>query len=516
MTKSKIMPVEDAVALIKSGMTLAVGGAGGVQEPDALIEALVERFKRTGEPRDLVEIHAIRTGEIEGRGTSLFGAKGLVRRMIGGSFWPVGVPELIRRINADEMEAYNFSIGVIYAMLEAAAAKRPGVVSRVGLGTFQDPDRGGGALNAISREKLVQAIEIEGERLLYYKAPAVDVALIRATSADADGNLTFEEEPALIGGLLLAQAARANGGKVIAQVKRIASPGSLRPHDVRVPGVLVDAVVVSEGQRQITHCFYDPTLTGEETLPLSAIERRPMDAGKVVMRRAFLEAQNGDLLAIGFGIAGFLPAVAIEEDVFDLVTFTIEHGVFGGINGYAAGGKTFPVAHNPVAILEAPDQLRFFAGGGINRAFLGVGEVDAKGNVNVSRFGERIPGAGGFVEMTQGIENIVFCMVLGDKAARKVVVDVQDMTFNAAEAAKRGQNILYVSEKAVFRLTDRGLTLVEIAPGLDVERDILAHLGTEIAVAENLRTIPDICFSEECMGLRERWLAGNLYREHAR
>lgn len=503
----KVMSADDAVALVKSGMTLAVGGAGGVQEPDALIEALVARFNREGEPRNLVEIHAIRTGEIEGRGTSLFGAKGLVRRMIGGSFWPVGVPELIRRINANEMEAYNFSIGIIYAMLEASAAGRPGVVSRVGTGTFQDPEHGGGALNAISTEKLVQPIEIDGERLLYYKAPAVDVAFIRATSADADGNLTFEEEPALIGALLLAQAARANGGKVIAQVKRIVPDGSMRPHDVRVPGVLVDAVVVSESQRQITHCFFDPTLTGAERLPLSAIPRRPMDANKVVMRRAFLEAQKGDLLAIGFGIAGFLPAVAIEENVFDLVCFTIEHGVFGGINGYAAGGKTFPVAHNPAAILEAPDQLRFFAGGGIDRAFLGVGEVDAKGNVNVSRFGERIPGAGGFVEMTQGIRNIVFCMVLGDKAARKVVGQVQDMSFNAAEAARRGQNILYVSEKAVFKLTDRGLTLIEIAPGLDAERDVLAHLGTPIAVAENLRVMPGICFSEETMGLRERWLA---------
>lgn len=509
MTTAKIMSVDEAIALVQSGMTLAVGGAGGVQEPDALIEALVQRFERTGAPRDLVEIHAIRTGEIEGRGTSLFGAKGLVRRMIGGSFWPVGVPELIRRINANEMEAYNFSIGIIYAMLEAAAAKRPGVVSRTGLGTFQDPAHGGGALNAISREKLVRAIEIEGERLLYYKAPAVDIAFIRATSADADGNLTFEEEPALIGGLLLAQAARANGGKVIAQVKRIAPSGSLRPHDVRVPGVLVDAVVTSENQRQITHSFYDPTLTGAEKLPLSAVPRRPMDASKVVMRRAFLEARKGDLLAIGFGIAGFLPAVAIEEDVFDLVSFTIEHGVFGGINGYAAGGKTFPVAHNPVAILEAPDQLRFFAGGGIDRAFLGVGEVDAKGNVNVSRFGERIPGAGGFVEMTQGIANIVFCMVLGDKAARKVVPAVQDMTFNAAEALKRGQNILYVSEKAVFRLTQRGLTLIEIAPGLDIERDVLATLGAEIAVAENVRAMPAICFGENAMGLRARWLAGH-------
>ena len=506
--RSKVVSADEAVSAIGSGSCLAVGGAGGVQEPDMLIEALVRRYEQTGAPAGLTEFHPIRTGEIEGRGTSLFGKAGLVRRMIGGSLWPVGVPELIRRINANEIEAYNFSIGVMYGMLEAASANRPGLLTRVGLGTFEDPIHGGGALNAVSREKLVQRVVIDGEELLYYRAIPVDTAFIRATTADTDGNLSFEEEPAIIGPLVIAQAAKANGGRVIAQVKRVVTAGSLDPHMVRVPGALVDAVVHNPAQMQITNIVFDPTLVGRAQLDRARVPIRPLDAAKVVMRRAFLEARKGDLLAIGFGVPGFLPAIAIEEGVLDDITFTIEHGVFGGINGYAAGGKTFPVAHNPVAIVDAADQLRFFAGGGVDCAFLGVGEVDAAGNVNVGRFGERIPGAGGFVEMTQGISKIVFCFVLGDRAALKFKARVESISFNGAEASRAGQSISYVTEKAVFVLTDRGLTLTEIAPGLDVRRDLLDKIPFDIAVAETVREMPKACFAPEPMGIRQNWDAG--------
>lgn len=505
VSSPKLMSADDAIRFVESGSVLAVGGAGGVQEPDLLIQALVGRFKATGAPRDLTEIHAIRTGEIEGRGTSLFGVAGLVRRMIGGSFWPVGVPELIRRINANEMEAYNLSIGIIFAMLEAAAARRPGVVSRVGIGTFQDPEQGGGALNAISREKIVSRVEIDGETFLFYRAIPVDTCFIRATTADAEGNLTFEEEPSIIGPLVLAQAVRANGGKVIAQVKQIVPAGTLNPQAVRVPGALVDAVVLNPQQMQTTRCFFDPTLVGASRFPMEAVPPRPMGPDKVVMRRALLESRPGELLAIGFGLPGYLPAIAIEEDVFDSVSFTIEHGVFGGINGYAAGGTTFPVAHNPTSIIDSADQLRFFAGGGIDRAFLGVGEVDAHGNVNVSRFGERIPGAGGFVEMTQGIGKIVFCMVLGDRVERKIVSKVQNVTFNGKEAFKAGQEIIYVSEKAVFRLEKNGIIITEVANGVDLRKDIIDKIGFDIEISPNLKTIPEMCFSPQAMNMRGMW-----------
>lgn len=501
----KRMTPEQAVRLVRSGSCLAVGGAGGVGEPDLLIEALVARYRREGEPRQLTELHPIRTGEIDGRGTSLFGTPGLVARMIGGSFWPVGVPELIRRINAGEMEAYNFSIGVLYALLEAAAANRPGIVTRVGLGTFEDPLHGGGALNAVSREKLVSHITIDGEDYLFYRAIKVDTAFIRATTADTDGNLAFEEEPALTGPLVIAQAARANGGKVVAQVKRIVPAGSLDPHRVRVPGALVDAVVLSPQQQQITGVAYDPTLVGAAPYDLSAVPRAPMSAAKVVMRRALLEARPGELLAIGFGVPGHLPAIAVEEGVLDQITFTIEHGVFGGVNGYAAGGRTFPVAHAPSAIIDAADQLRLFAGGGVHRAFLGVGEIDEDGNVNVSRFGERIPGSGGFVEMTQGIPNIVFCTVIGDRAGRKFVRRVQDLTFNAAQARRQGQSVRYITELGVFELGADGLVLIEVAPGVDPQRDLLARTPCRLGIAPTVRPMPDVCFQEGSMGLRALW-----------
>jgi acyl CoA:acetate/3-ketoacid CoA transferase len=504
-SSGKVVSARDAVAAIAPGSCLAVGGAGGVQEPDLLIEALIERFDETGQPAGLTEFHPIRTGEIEGRGTSLFGKPGLVRRMIGGSLWPVGVPELIRRINANEIEAYNFSIGVMYGMLEAASANRPGLITRVGIGTFEDPKHGGGALNAISRDRLVQRIEIDGEEALFYRAIPVDTAFIRATTADMAGNLTFEEEPAIVGALVMAQAAKANGGQVIAQVKRVVPTGSLDPHMVRVPGALVDAVVENPAQRQITHVVFDPTLVGQERLDPMAVPMRPMDAAKIVMRRAFLEAKRGDLLAIGFGVPGYLPAVAIEEGVLDEVEFTIEHGVFGGINGYAAGGKTFPVAHNPAAIIDAADQLRFFAGGGIDCAYLGVGELDGHGNVNVGRFGERIPGTGGFVEMTQGIRKIVFCFVLGDRAPLKFKEQVQSISFNGEDAFRRGQQITYVTEKAVFTLGPQGLVLTEIARGFDPRRDLIDVISCPITIADNLREMPEGLSGLAPMNVRRLW-----------
>lgn len=496
MSAAKVVSAEEAVRLVRSGSTLAVGGAGGVQEPDLLIQQLVARYREEAAPAGITEFHPIRCGEVEGRGTSLFAEPGMVKRMIGGSFWPVGVPPLIQRIHDNEMEAYNLPIGVMYAMLEATAAGRPGVVSRVGLDTCMDPRNGGGALNAVARERLSELITIDGETCIFYRAMPVDVAFIRATTADTAGNLTMEEEPADCGSLVLAQAARASGGKVIAQVKRVVPKGSLDPRQVRVPGILVDAVVEHAGQRQTTHVEFDPTLVGAARLDPATVPRRPEGDAKVVLRRALLEARPGDVLAIGFGVPGYLPAVAIEYGVFDSVTFSIEHGVVGGINGYAAGGRTFPVAHNPEAILDAAAQLRLYAGGGVDCAYLGVGEIDSAGNVNVSRFGDRIPGAGGFIEITQGIRRIVFCTTIGDNGHRKFVEGVQQVTFSARHARQQGQEILYVTERAVFGLTEHGLTLREVAPGLHVQRDVLDRIGARVHVPAQIKTMPSHCFPE--------------------
>ncbi|ULB09736.1 acyl CoA:acetate/3-ketoacid CoA transferase [Cereibacter azotoformans] len=502
----KVMPAERAVAMVRPGSTLGVGGAGGVQEPDLLIETLARRFRETGEPGRLTEFHAIRCGEIDGRGTSLFGAEGFVSRMYGGSFWPAGTPALVRQIHENRMAAWNFSIGVMYGLLEAAAAGRPGLLTEVGLDTFVDPLQSGGALNeAAAREPAVERVTVGGRPMLFYRTVPIDVAFIRGTTADPCGNVTMEEEPANCGALALAQAAKANGGRVIVQVKRLAPRGALDPHLVRVPGILVDAVVLSPGQRQTTHVEFDPTLVGAARLPLEAVPIPPMSADKVILRRALLEARPGETLAIGFGAPGFIPAIAVEEGVFDRVTFSVEHGVIGGINGYACGGRTFPCAHNPEAIIDAADQLRFFAGGGLDRAFLGVGEVDGQGNVNVSRFGDRIPGAGGFIDMTQGTRDVVFCIRLGDRGRRKFVPRVEQVTFSGPRALREGQNILYITEKAVFRLRPEGLVLTEIREGLDPRRDVLDLIGAEVRVASDLIPMPDICFRDAPMGLADLW-----------
>jgi propionate CoA-transferase len=397
------------------------------------------------------------------------------------------------------MEAYNLPIGVMYAMLEATAAGRPGVVTPVGLETCADPQLGGGALNAVSRQRLVERIEIGGEPYLFYKALPVDAAFIRGTVADTTGNITMDEEPAVCGALVLAQAARSSGGKVIAQVKQVVPAGSLDPRRVCVPGILVDAVVEHPEQWQTTKVRMDPTAVGLAPYDLNSVRPLQEDGGKVVLRRALLEARPGEALAIGFGLPGYLPAVAIEQGVFDQLIFTIEHGVIGGVNGYAAGGSTFPMAHSPQAIVDAADQLRLYAGGGVDCAFLGVGEVDSAGNVNVSKFGDRIPGAGGFIEITQGIRRIVFCTTIGDKGKRKFVERVQQVTFSAARALRQKRDILYVTEDAVFALTEHGLTLREIAPGLEVAQ-LLDRIGCRVHVPSQIDNMPARCFPRARVG----------------
>ncbi len=484
---TKVVSADEAMKLVKSGATLVVGGAGGVQEPDALLAALLRRYRQTGEPRNLTEIHPIRTGEVEGRGTSIFGEPGLVSRMIGGSMWPVGVPQVIQRIHDCEMEAYNLPIGIIYALLEAAAAGRPGVVSSIGLGTCMDPRQGGGALNAISTARLVEPITLGSKEYLFYRALPVDCAFIRGTVADTAGNISMDEEPAICGPLILAQAARANGGKVIAQVKKVVPFGELDPRMVRVPGIFVDAVVEHPEQWQTTRVKFDPTAVGLARRGLGPLPEIP-PLQRAVLRRALRLANPGDALAIGFGLPGYLPAIAVQEGRYEELTFTIEHGVVGGLNGYAAGGSTFPMAHDPQAIIDAAEQLRGYAGGCVDCAYLGVGEVDGEGNVNVSKFGDRIPGSGGFIEITQGIRRIVFCTTIGDKGKRKFVPKVQQKTFSAQRALATGQSIHYVTENATFRLTEKGLTLVEVDAGVDIQQDILAKIGCQVAVAQDLIT----------------------------
>ena len=499
--------VEDVDALIASipdGSTLVIGGAGGIQEPDLLVRALVRVHGATGSPSALTEIHPFRAGESAGRGLSLLDTPGLIARMIGSSYWPIGVPPLIQRIHDNQMEAYNIPIGPLFGMLQAGASSAPGYITDIGLGTFVDPRQTGGALNDISTEQMVRVLEVDGEEHLFYSAIRPDVAFLSTTTADQRGNLVTTDDPTVIGSLLLAQAVRSNGGTVIAQVREVVANGELDPRHVRVPGYLVDHVVVDPDQQQTPAGRYNPTLVGAATVALTEVPVVALSPSKVVQRRALLEASAGDVVAIGFGMPGNLPNVAVEEGVFDDITFTIEHGAVGGINPYAFGSRTFPAAHNPEAIIDSVDMVRAYAGGTVNLAYLGVGEIDSAGNVNVSRFGERIPGCGGFVDITQGIDHIVFCAMIGDKGHRKFVQHVQQITMSAQVALARGQQIVYVTEKAVFGLTEQGLHLVEIAPGVTIE-SLRQLIGADFVAEGDVPLMPSECWEVGAMGLRELW-----------
>jgi propionate CoA-transferase len=494
------------LATIEPGSTLVIGGAGGVGEPDLLIRELLRAFTATGSPHDLVEVHPFRVGERDGFGTSLLDPPGLIKRMIGSSFWPVGTPPLIRRILDNQMEAYNIPVGPLFGMLDAGASARPGMLTEIGLGTFVDPRNGGGALNDISRDQLVSVREIDGREYLYYRAIRPDVAFIRATIADEDGNLCTDEEATVIAPLLLAQAARSAGGQVFAQVREVVPRGSIDPRRVRVPGYLVDHLVVHPEQRQTPASRYDPTLVGAAPVDLTTVPVVEMSASKVVQRRALLEAAPGDVVAIGFGLPGNLPNVAVEEGVFDRITFTIEHGAIGGVNPYAFGSRTFPASHGPSAIVDSAEQVRAYAGGTVAMAYLGVGEIDSAGNVNVSRFGDRIPGCGGFVDLTQGIGKVVFCTLVGDRGHRKFVDQVQQVTMSASVALAKGQRIRYVTELGVFELAAEGLRLIEIAPDLTVD-ELRTRLGAKFTVAEPLAQMPARCWADGPMGLGADWAA---------
>jgi acyl CoA:acetate/3-ketoacid CoA transferase len=324
--------------------------------------------------------------------------------------------------------------------------------------------------------------------------------------ADEDGNISTSEEPTVIAPLLLAQAAKSKGGQVFAQVREVVPRGSLDPRSVRVPGYLVDHLVVNPQQQQTPSSVFDPTLVGVEPVRLDSVPIVELSPSKVIQRRALLEAGPGDVVAIGFGLPGNLPNVAVEEGVFDKITFTIEHGAIGGVNPYAFGSRTFPASHGPSAIVDSVDQVRAYAGGTVDLAYLGVGEIDSAGNVNVSRVGDRIPGCGGFVDITQGLDKIVFCAVVGERGHQKFVPKVQQVTMSAAVARSRGQQIRYVTELGVFELRERGLELIEIAGDTTVG-ELRQRLGASFSVASSMTAMPKQCWSPGAMGLREEWAA---------
>lgn len=516
---ARVIDAAAAAALVGDGDAVLVGGSGGGHAvPEAVIEALADRFVATGRPRDLTLLSVVSIGDWKDTGFNRLAHAGLVRRVVTGGL--NNCPRLGALAGADLIEAYTLPQGVLAQLCRDMAAGRPGLLTRTGLHTFVDPRHGGGKQSPRTQEDLVELVTLGGEEYLFYRALPVDVAIIRGTTADERGNVSLEDEAYVGEQLSMATATRARGGIVVCQVARLAAAGSLPGRQVKVPGALVDYLVVVPGQRQTYLTAYDPAYAGVVRRPEGGLPRIPLDIRKVMARRAALELFPGAVVNLGYGVSNGIAAVAAEEGIYRDVTLTVEQGIVGGV---PASGPDAGAGYNYDALVDQPYQFDFYDGGGLDVAFLSFAEVDAKGNVNISRFGRSVIGPGGFVNISQGARRVVFSGTLttgglaiepdgeggvrlrAEGVTRKWVPAVEQVTFSGPFALAEGREALYVTDRAVFRLTPAGPELIEIARGVDLERDVRQRIGFPIRVAAGVREMDARLFREAPMGLREEF-----------
>ena len=509
--RNKVIDAHEAAALVPDGATLGtVGGGGGLVEADRLLAAVEERFLATGAPKGLRVIHSLGIGDRDRRGLNRLAYEGLVRKVVGGHWiWSPRMQALARE---EKIEAYILPAGVTAQLMREIGAGRPGLITHVGLGTFVDPRQDGGRMNRSAKDELVELIDIDGRTLLRYKPFPVDVALLRGSYADADGNISMEEEPANLESFAMALAAHNSGGAVVFQVRGLVESGGIPARQVRIPGALVDAVVVEPDQPQCHAFFYDPSISGQ----LKAKGRPDAGLGKpakederpgpraVVAHRAAKELFDNAVVNFGFGIPDGVAKLVAARGETERYYQTIEHGTYGG---ELLDGVLFGFARNASCMIDSPSQFDLYGGGGLDIAFLGFGEMDRKGNVNVSRLGGTTVGPGGFIDIAQNARTVVFCGTfeakgvdyeIGDRSIsirrhghiRKLVHEVDQITFSGRQAMESGQQVLCITERAVFELTSAGMSLLEVAPGIDIRKDVLERMGFTPIVPEKVASMP--------------------------
>lgn len=484
---SKIVAAKEAVASIKDGSTVVVCGCENILLPDTLLRHLEERFLETGHPRDLTEIHTVVHGMGPGLGLEHFAHEGMLKKVIGSGYSFLKTSKMTALIRENKIPAYIMPMGTVFQMMSNTAAGEEYTYSDVGIGTFVDNEVEGGCMNPCAENTLCWHETLRGKEFLCYKNEKIDVAILRGTTADEFGNISLEKEPMTLGVKTLAMAAKASGGKVIVQVSRLAKHGTIDPQKVLIPGIMVDMVVVDQEQNA-SGGEMNAALTGEVRIPISELPPLPLDLAKVISRRAAREITREHMVVnLGVGIPVNIPMIQVEEGMDQKTIFFPEHGSIGGV---PAGRAIFGTNINPEAIIDSTEVFRYYRGGGLNQSFLGIGEFDRFGNVNVSKFNGIIPGCGGFIDIAHKTKKLVFCGTFTAGGAqidvgggrltihqegkyRKLVEKVEQITLNGQEALRKRQDVTYITERAVFKLRPEGLELVEYAPGVDIQKDIL-------------------------------------------
>jgi propionate CoA-transferase len=517
MRRGKVVTAEEAVRAIQDGDTVATSGFVGIGVPEEILKKIEECFMDTGRPKNLTLVYAAGQGDGKERGLNHFAHEGLVKRVIGGH-WGL-VPKLGEMAMHNKMEAYNFPQGIISHMFRDIAAHKPRTISTVGLWTYVDPRFGGGKINDTTTQDLVELLPFDGEEYLAYKTFPINVAILRGTTADTDGNITMEREALTLEALAIATAAKNSNGFVIVQVERIADRGVLNARQVKIPGIMVDCVVVShpENHWQTFAERYNPSYSCEVKIPMQSLPPMVMDLRKIIARRSAFELKGNSIINLGIGMPEGISNIANDEKISEFITLTAEPGIIGGL---PSGGLSFGAGANPDCVIDQPYQFDYYDGGGLDCAFLGLAQADKDGNVNVSKFGPKMAGCGGFINISQNARKVVFVGTFTARGLKvrvqngkltidqegtqnKFVEKVEHMTFSGTYAVMKEHPVVYITERCVFSLIKNGMELVEVAPGIDIEKDILAHMDFQPVIRNKPKLMDGRIFREALMNLKD-------------